>query len=261
MLSGSAWEKVNPELANEIMQLRWQAGKELALSLPTNKAFTEEHGRLFQLIIPSVNVVLSNEMELAQTYGVDDPQVALRLLQADFQYNELEALKKEGRWNGPTRQKGFITFGAEGSYIVTAEEIRKIDPVRPPPGIQLYMGGAGDTAFAAFLLGHINGLSDEISARMAMTLASKKLEIKAQRLPDMMGTLRELMPEIATQIDANSSAIAKVPVKDWTSKVQKRMNSLSHNKLASKLSRNQDSASTRYSENKDMTPDGRGRFG
>jgi sugar/nucleoside kinase (ribokinase family) len=210
MLSGSAWERVSPELADEMMRLRWEHNKELVLSLPVGRMFSEQEAHKFRWRIPSANVVLANEEELARTYGIDDPKQALELLKNDFEKSQLSREKVDGKWNGNTGQVGFITFGKEGAYLVVRDRenevdgqkkytIKKVEPEMDPPG-KLYKGGAGDTSFAGFLLGHFNGLDPELSAQIAMKLASAKLTHPEPRLPNPQDTFRELMPKVADKV-------------------------------------------------------------
>ena len=199
MLSGSAWERVSPAVANTLMDLRWKHGKELVLSLPVGRLFSEREAHNFRWRLHSANVVLANEEELARTYQVDSPEEALKMLQQDFQKKTMEVEKSQGKWSGKTEQVGFVTFGKDGAYIITADEIKKVDPLPDPPG-QLFKGGAGDTAFAGFLLGHFNGESHEVSAQIAMELANAKLIHPEPRLPNPEKTLRELMPNVAARV-------------------------------------------------------------
>lgn len=210
MLSGSAWERVNPKLADEMMELRWKHNKELVLSLPVSKEFGSNEAPKFRWRIPSANVVLANDTELARTYGVADPKEALELLKQDFEKNQLEKEKLKGTWAGGTEQVGFITFGKHGAYLVARDHeheangqahytIKKVEPQPDPPG-KLYKGGAGDTSFAGFLLGHFNGMDDEVSAQIAMKLATAKLTHPEPRLPNPQETFRELMPTLAGRV-------------------------------------------------------------
>ncbi len=98
-----------------------------------------------------------------------------------------------------TKQVGFITFGKEGARIVTADGIEKVDALPDPPG-KLYKGGAGDTAFAGFLLGYLNGASNQISAQIAMKLSNAKLSENSPHPSDPQSILRRAMPRVAQQI-------------------------------------------------------------
>jgi len=136
---------------------------------------------------------------------------ALEMLKADFEKNQLAQETLEGKWHGDTDQVGFITFGKHGAYLVVRDKeqelddgkkhykIQKVEPERDPPG-KLYKGGAGDTSFAGFLLGHFNGLDDTLSAQVAMKLATAKLTHPEPRLPNAQETLREVMPAVADKI-------------------------------------------------------------
>ncbi|MDX2112343.1 MAG: PfkB family carbohydrate kinase [Alphaproteobacteria bacterium] len=196
-VQGSLWQKMGEKFPDRLMDLRWQHGKELWLAMPTHAKFGEEKADLFQWLIPSANVVLSNEEELARIYKTT-PEHALERLQQIFQSKRssqrLEDIAKQ--------QVGFVTRGEKGAAVVTREGITLIDPVAIHPDDIKNTVGAGDTAFAGFLFGHLKGLAPEVSAQIAMRLASEKLKINQARLPSPENTLQATMPALYSQLQS-----------------------------------------------------------
>ncbi|MCE2927407.1 MAG: carbohydrate kinase family protein [Rickettsiales bacterium] len=190
-IQGSLWQKLGPEFPDSLMEKRWAYGKELWLAMPTHAKFGEEKADLFQWLIPSADVVLSNEEELARIYKTT-PDHALQKLQDAFKANRTsDRLLKISH-----HQVGFITRGEKGAVVVMRSGLHPIDSVAIDPKDIKNMVGAGDTAFAGFLFGMQKGMSHELSAQIAMRLAGEKLKINQARLPSPKETLKSVMPEL-----------------------------------------------------------------
>lgn len=195
LVQGSLWQKLDWAFADKLLELRWEHDKELWLAMPTHAKFGEEKAHLFKWLIPSANVILSNEEELARVYGAGaDTDQALRLLQQAFA--DARVLEDEGK-HQRREQVGFITCGAKGAAIVTAEGIDYIDPPEIAPEDIVNTLGAGDTAFAGFAAGHLMGLPYRASAQLAMALAGQKLLHNGPRLADPQGALQTAAPFLA----------------------------------------------------------------
>lgn len=194
-VQGSLWQKLGADFPDRLMDKRWMEGKKLWLAMPTHAKFGEEKADLFQWLIPSADVILSNEEELARIYKTT-PDQALQKLQDTFRaHRASDRLEKIGQL-----QVGFITRGEKGAAVVTREKIHLIDPVAINPKDIKNTVGAGDTAFAGFLMGQLRGLPHEISAQIAMTLAAEKLKINQARLPSPKQALKTAMPALYSQL-------------------------------------------------------------
>src|SRR5690606_23795045 len=109
---------------------------------------------------------------------------------------------------------GFITLGKEGCAVITQHGIERLPPAVNMEGKKTYNLGAGDTAFAGFIAGHTRGLDPMQSAEIAMALAGEKIKINnGSRLPDPLGTLRNMRPELAAKLET-----ARMPASSHTGK-------------------------------------------
>lgn len=205
MVQGALWQKFDWDFVDELLDQRWKHGKELWLTLPTVAKFGESKKDFFEWLTRSANLVLANIKELALVEGVIDASVkeenmtveqkdeALRRLQASFNVDDKTFPDKHLMANRH-RQVGFITDGKYGSHVVTKDEI-KYYPTEPLPIEQIAnSAGIGDTAFAGFMYGYLNGYSNEISANIGMALAKAKLRENAPRLADPKKTLETVLP-------------------------------------------------------------------
>lgn len=202
-LQGSVWQKLGEKFADRIMELRWNEGKELWLSMPTHSKFGTEKADFFQYAMTSANVVLANDEEIARIAKTNgDVQAALEQMQKLFQRNELEKAAKRGEWTGPTEQVGYVTLGRDGSAVVTADNIKYIKTKQAE--LPIYKLGAGDTACAGFGAGHLKSLEPQISADIGNTLSGEKLKVNKARLDDPRATLNEVRPDLAAELGINT---------------------------------------------------------
>lgn len=201
---GSIWQKFDKGatekkeiFADRLLTLRWKHHKQLWLSLPTGAEFGEESAGRFRYLIPSANVVLSNIEELERIFKLPSgsQEQALKSLQGLLQET---VLPKHGFDEQPV---AFITLGKEGAAIVKAGHIEYIQPAKVDPKAIKNTLGAGDTAFAGFLAGHLKGLDNTASAKMAMELAGAKIcEEHGPRLKNPQATLQRVLPHLADQM-------------------------------------------------------------
>ncbi|MFO0389808.1 MAG: carbohydrate kinase family protein [Alphaproteobacteria bacterium] len=205
MVQGALWQKFDWDFVDELLDQRWKHGKELWLTLPTVAKFGESKKDFFEWLTRSANLVLANIKELALVEGVIDASVkeenmtvaqkdeALRRLQASFNVDDASFPDKQ-RMVNRHRQVGFITDGKYGSHVVTKDDI-KYYPTEPLPVEEIAnSAGIGDTAFAGFIYGYLNGMSHENSAKIGMALAKEKLREDAPRLMEPKNALKKVMP-------------------------------------------------------------------
>lgn len=198
-VQGSLWQKIDRAFADRLLELRWKQGKQLWLALPTHAPADDKMREHFQYIIPSADVVLSNGEELMHVYGKNQLQDALVALQDAFRQDVLHARSKRG-------QVGFITLDRDGAAVVTKDQV-----IRIPPYIQqkeiVNKVGAGDTAFAGFLAGHIKNLPLDVAARIGVSLAEEKLRYHGARLPSPRTALEQSLPHIAEGLKGGGAAV------------------------------------------------------
>lgn len=175
LIQGSLWMKMGAAYADRLLGLCQRFGKKIWLALPTYSMSSGAHADTFRTVIAAADMVLGNEEELSRIYHCTAPE-ALAQLQATL--------------NGKV---GFITHGAEGASLVTEAGIEAIAPLSVSPHAIVNTLGAGDTAFAGFLAGHICGKTPRQSAEIAMALASAKLAINGARLPDPTQALKTIL--------------------------------------------------------------------
>ncbi len=196
LVQGSLWQKLDPNFADKLLDMRWKHNKELWLALPTHAKFGEEKAEQFQWLVTSANVVLGNDEELARIYHTSPDEALVKLQQVFKEHNVLE---REGR-SGGKKPVGFITRGKKGSVVVTEDGIKEILPY--PIKVEEIKNtlGAGDTAFAGFAAGYIKALPNETSAKIAMALASEKLRYNGPRLENPRESLRKASRELSDEL-------------------------------------------------------------
>ena len=195
-LQGAAWQKFNKDTADEVMKKRWEAGKRLWISLPSDADFVEKDSYVdvrnhFNFVIPSAELVLSNEDELMRFFDITpnenasekekDQAIDIALQKIQHLFYEVKNVRNKGyddednlikdegdirtnEINGDNPQIAFITLGEKGAAIVSANGIEKIEPrshLVNKDNINVL--GAGDTATGSFLAAYtaLNGLLDK----------------------------------------------------------------------------------------------------
>jgi len=221
VMQGSQWEKMAPSVADRMVALRLQAGKEdkkrlqnggheLWLALPTHAKFGQDNAERFKYLIPSANVVLGNVEELLNIYQIhqsngdqDKTHQALLALQKDFKQEYLkkasEEKNKNDRWHGSINQVGLITLGEKGAALITKDRIHYIAAANVAKEDIVNKLGAGDTAYAGFAAAYlkhpVSSLNQfqptnyEYAARTAMELAGQKLKQDGPRLENPLKAL------------------------------------------------------------------------
>ncbi len=227
LVQGGLWEKFNWDFADELLKQRWQQNKELYLCLPTKAKFGELQHEHFERLIPSANVVLSNDDELAITYHTmtaDEKKIwtkqeekgATEKIREEASI-KLEHARREARHklqdtfanhsalnenpNIDQRQIAYVTRGGRGISIITKDSIQDV----PASKIDKMVNnlGAGDTCFAGILAGHIQGLHKRQCAEMGNYLAAAKMGKNGARLDDPRAALEEIAPHAAAKLFAD----------------------------------------------------------
>lgn len=178
---GSLWRKMEWEFADRLVDLCRAHGKALWLTLPTHTHFSEGKPGLFPALLANANLVFSNEEELLRVYG-GDFAAALKSLQQTF---------------ADSRQAAFVTRAEKGAAVVTQAAIEHIAPPKIAAKEIVNTLGAGDTAFAGFAAGHLQGLPLSDCAAIGMALAGEKMKLNSARLPDPLSSLRRAAPHLA----------------------------------------------------------------
>ncbi len=225
MVQGKLWERMDWDFVDQLLIDRWNARKELWLTLPEVTKFGKhkddekiDNKDFYKWLTMSANLVLANVKELACVEGVVDSKVkesdmtreqkneaAQRLADA-FAY-EGERFPNKNLMPNAQRQVGFITDGEHGSYVVTKDGYKfyKTEPLAEHEIMN--KAGTGDTSFAGFIYGYLHDLSYENCAKIGMTLATAKMREDGPRLKDPAKTLDEVMPHLGHMLDASQEPI------------------------------------------------------
>jgi sugar/nucleoside kinase (ribokinase family) len=215
-VQGSLWEKLDEDFPDKMLTLRYGNGdhpttkaKELWLALPTHAQFRDNMPPArYRYLIPSADVVLSNDEELMRIYETKTLDDALKQLQEAISKRDqvLEHDHKDAHKKPPV---AFVTCGKDGSAIVTPGRIERIAAPTLDANKPKFALGAGDTAYAGFLAGHIGGLKPEESANLGMQLACAKLAFDGARMPDPRTSLIDFSHVGQLLLDRVDSAIAE----------------------------------------------------
>lgn len=144
---------------------------DLYFAMPTAKEITQHHATDIKTCLSHARVVLSNYEEIGYLFGLDD-QATPEQVRAHLR--EFEALLSDGC-------RAFITLGKDGAWILEKgktplthiplwSQTANIDPPTAKNTV-----GAGDNAFAGFLMGHLAGHDAVTSAHMGMAMAHTRL--------------------------------------------------------------------------------------
>lgn len=168
-VQGSLWDKLDPAFADKLVELATHHGKKLWLTLPTRPALSAQEQRQFLGLISRADIVLGNDEELSRVYDLP-PDAAL------------EKLKDECRL-------ALITCAGRGAVAVSGGKLLSFNAPGVTPERIVSTLGAGDTAYAGFLAGHMKGLPVARCGEIAMRLAAEKLKTTEARLPDPLAVL------------------------------------------------------------------------
>ncbi len=226
LVQGSLWQKLDRDVANELLIKRWAQNKELFLCLPTHAKFGEENADIFQYFMPSANLVLANDDELAITcktmtaaekelwttqkkdgtveekraaeINLEAARLSAREIVRD-QFANISALPERPEMN--QKQVAFVTRGEKGISVITKDGIEDI-PAAEIDKITNTLG-AGDTCFAGIIAGHIQGLSNKQCAEMGGYLAREKLSANGARLANPRASLERGAPHAVAKLFAD----------------------------------------------------------
>lgn len=237
-LGGGLWKRAAHEertndnkllrFADKLFDLRWRNEKdghpiEAWLALPTDEIFARQESKRFRYLIASMDLVMGNMEELGYIYedsslykrvreecpALDREKALLACLQS--QLAERDGIRKDQK--KPERSEeaeaiGFITDGEKGAYVVTPHGgIQHVD-VAPISKDEIEnLVGAGDAAFAGYIIGHLGGLTPRESARLGMLLAGEKLKVNQARLDNPQQALTDLRDSFQTRLTAAFQSI------------------------------------------------------
>ena len=240
-IQGSMWKKLLPEVANSMMEKRWNYNKELWLALPTQSEFDDyaspDH---YRFIIPSADMVLGNADELMRVYEIKPPKLNIpknasddekqRIEEEYYQHirppfvsQAVEKLKEElSKRDGILQKRGIkrsrppvamITDDVRGAEVVTGGfegkpgETEHVDATKVEG--TLHKLGAGDNAFAGFEAGHIAHMPPAECAELGMNLAGAKLKYDGARIPDPRAALENYSPRAKALLAKMDEGLAR----------------------------------------------------
>lgn len=192
LAQGSLWHKFNEEFADRLYTLCLKHERQLWMTLPTQAKPTQGECEKIISMLPDATLVLGNEAELIRLFHapLNDGVKKLQGL-----------LKMKSR---PAYAHGdkvaFITLGERGCVLITPDSIEQIGAPKIAAGDIVNTIGAGDTSYAGFAAGIIQGMGAKEAAQLGMVLAGEKLRINAPRLPDPFGALKARIPALAEQL-------------------------------------------------------------
>ncbi len=157
LILGQMAEK-NPELLEKTAQICRAQGKAVIYTLPTDPAYTAAHRQEIISLVQLADVVLGNASELGWVAGDCNIAVSHPWLQEQMRQ------KPEGRKILFGEKVAFITNGAAGAHVLTAQENTHI-PTLKDVTIK-NTAGAGDAAFGGFLGGCFRSLPFPEAARL-----------------------------------------------------------------------------------------------
>ena len=196
-LQGSMRNRFKKEVMDTLLEHRFNTGKTLILAYPNTGFETQKDIEYYDWVTESADVLLSNTDHLLKIFPTENKDASLKKFQAKMREKTNLNLAAMGH----SGQTAFITDGANGAYVVTADAIEHV-PSEYIGKRNPNMLGEEDTAYAGFLAGHFSQLKPEQSARIAMHLAAAKLEEERPSLQDPRAVLersaatRELLPRL-----------------------------------------------------------------
>lgn len=164
ILPGGITKKFPLEIFEHALNEAERNKTKLIFSLPTHSDFSEAELSLYKIAMKQAYVILGNGDELKNTLGIDVVSVAVRKLE------KLSAIS-------------FITNGAAYAHVVAKGRIANIKPLPLPKNVTS-VTGAGDAAFAGFIIGLLENRNPTDAAELAMKFAHEILKIHETRLLD-----------------------------------------------------------------------------
>lgn len=191
LAQGSLWHKFHPEFADRLYHLCVKHHRALWLTLPTQAHATPNEYEKIREMIPYASLVFGNEAELVRMFNMPLPEAI----------KQLQRLLRVERGSGPHPVGlGYITLGAKGCILISRDSVEQMQAVPVPPELVKNTIGAGDTAYAGFAAGYLQGMPLRQAAHLGMVLASEKLRVNAPRLPQPLACLKQVAPDLAAQL-------------------------------------------------------------
>ncbi len=182
LLLGTLLQKNKP-MFKALLDKATRDQTDLYFAMPTARSITTEHQDMVKKCIGNAKVVLSNFEEIGYLFGLDDKA----------SQSEVKAHLPEFAALLPQGCQAFITRSEDGAWILekgkgqdyTLREVPiwcKTAPNTDPPPAKNKVG-AGDKAFAGFLMGHFAGHKDPVvCAHMGMAMAHQRLMQDSQQI-------------------------------------------------------------------------------
>lgn len=191
LAQGSLWHKFHPEFADRLYHLCVKHQRALWLTLPTQVHATPQQYEKIREMMPYASLVLGNEAELTRMFNAPMPDAI----------KQLQRLLRVERGNSALPVGlAYITLGAKGCLLISRDAVEQLQAVPVPPEQVLNTIGAGDTAYAGFAAGYLQGMALRSAAQLGMVLAAEKLKVNAPRLPQPLAVLRQVAPDLAAQL-------------------------------------------------------------
>lgn len=182
LLLGTLLQK-NAPMFHALLDKSLRENTDLYFAMPTAKNITQENRDTIKRCLNRANVVLSNDEEIG--YLFEGNQTASPA--------EMEAYLPIFAKELAPGCRAFITRGARGAWILEkgqgddytlgAVPLWSQTANIAPPRAQNTLG-AGDKAFAGFLMGHIAGHSAMQSAHLGMAMAHQRLTQDSQQIEE-----------------------------------------------------------------------------
>lgn len=196
LIQGSLYRKFDQEVTDRLFDLAREQGAQTWVTLPTTAWNEGKKALIRDRIATNASVVMGNERELASIYGHDDVSDGVKAM-----IDSMQATTDPVQGN--SEPIVFITRGTEGVVVGTRDEVITVPAINLQKG-EIYVNplGAGDSAFAGFMVGNILDLSPEKSAIIGAALGKSNVLEESARIKDPLESLRTQIPHIYREISA-----------------------------------------------------------
>lgn len=167
-LPGGITKKFPYEIFSHVLDEAKKSKTKLIFSLPTHSDFTLEESELYARALTQSAIILGNADEMRNTVGL------------------ISRLTK-------LNATSFITDGGRDAYVIISGRITRIKPLALPRNV-LSLTGAGDAAYAGFIIGLLQKQGPVAAAELAMKFSHQVLQVSGPRLEDPRSLL--VMSEI-----------------------------------------------------------------
>jgi len=166
-LPGGITKKFPYEIFSHALDVAAKSKAKLIFALPTHSDFNAEEIALYKRALTQSSIILGNADEMKSTVGA------------------VEELKK-------LNATSLITDGANDAQIIVDGHITHIKPLILPANVAS-LTGAGDAAYAGFIIGLLQKQTSGDCARIAMIFANEVLKIASARLLEPGSILQKII--------------------------------------------------------------------